>query len=90
MFCLYHFRVKIHAVTRLYLLRLSQHALSTYLFFLCLKEIVKPMFGTKSKEKSIQNRESGNAQFYAGNFKQAQMLYSVAVFAAPPPSKAYK
>ena len=53
-----------------------------------LKNIVKPDFGIKSKEKSVSNRETGNAQFYAGNFKQAQILYSVAVFTAPAPSKA--
>ena len=51
-----------------------------------LKQIVKPEFGKKSAEKSKANRERGNAQFYAGNLKQAQILYSVAVFAAPPPS----
>lgn len=52
-----------------------------------LKAIVKPNHGVKSKEKSVQNREAGNSQFYAANFKQAQILYSMAVFSAPAPSK---
>ena len=53
-----------------------------------LKTIVKPDFGLKSKEKSLSNRETGNTQFYVGNFKQASILYSVAVFTAPEPTKA--
>jgi tetratricopeptide (TPR) repeat protein len=50
-----------------------------------LDKLVKLNYGEKSKEKSVQNREAGNAQFYAGNFKQAQILYSVAAFKAPKP-----
>ena len=53
-----------------------------------LRHIVKLDYGQKSREKSVSNRETGNAQFYAGNFKQAAILYSVAVFTAPAPSKA--
>ncbi len=51
------------------------------------REIVRLDYGTKSREKSIQNREAGNAQFYVGNYKQAQILYSVAVFTAPAKSE---
>ena len=48
------------------------------------KEIVQLDYGNKkNKEQSIKNREAGNAQFYAGNYKQAQLLYSVAVITAP-------
>lgn len=52
-----------------------------------LRAIIKPNYGLKSAEKSVKNREAGNSQFYAGNFKQAQILYSMAVFTAPAPSK---
>ena len=36
----------------------------------------------KAKESEVQ-REAGNAQFYAGNYKQALILYSMAVFRSP-------
>ena len=52
-----------------------------------LKGILTLDFGIKSSEKSKNNRERGNAQFYAGNIKQAQFLYSVAVFTAPTQSE---
>ena len=45
--------------------------------------IIRPMFGDKSKSLSEEHRESGNAAFYSGNFRQAQILYSIAVFKAP-------
>jgi hypothetical protein len=43
------------------------------------------MHGDKNKAKSEENREAGNAAFYSRNFRQAQILYSMAVFTAPPP-----
>ena len=52
-----------------------------------LKGLTKLDYGLKSSEKSKKNREAGNAQFYAGNIKQAQFLYSVAVFTAPTNSE---
>ena len=52
-----------------------------------LKGLIKLDYGFKSREKSKSNREAGNAQFYAGNIKQAQFLYSVAVFTAPTNSE---
>ena len=52
-----------------------------------LRQLCKPDFGKKSKEKSIANRENGNAQFYAGSYKQALILYNIAVFTAPEFSK---
>ena len=44
------------------------------------KELLKPLYGEKNSKKSAEKREAGNAQFYAGNYKQALMLYSVAVY----------
>ena len=38
------------------------------------------------QEKSEKQRESGNAQFYVGSYKQAQILYSSAIFTAPSDS----
>ena len=36
------------------------------------QELLKPNFGEKSSEKSTSNREAGNAQFYAGSFRQVR------------------
>ena len=52
-----------------------------------LHAILRPEYGSKTRQKSAENREAGNAQFYAGNFRQAEILYSVAVFKAPSDSK---
>ena len=48
------------------------------------------MYGDKSEGKSEVNREAGNAAFYSGNFRQAQILYSIAVFTAPPPRQQHQ
>eukprot|EP00095_Tigriopus_kingsejongensis_P011484 maker-scaffold626_size122949-snap-gene-0.33 protein:Tk11484 transcript:maker-scaffold626_size122949-snap-gene-0.33-mRNA-1 annotation:"set and mynd domain-containing protein 4-like" len=42
--------------------------------------LIRPVHGDKNDTKSVENREAGNASFYAGNFRQAQILYSSAVF----------
>ena len=44
------------------------------------KDLLKPLYGEKNSKKSAEKREAGNAQFYAGNYRQALMLYSVAVY----------
>ena len=46
------------------------------------KELLKPLYGEKKSSRSAEKREAGNAQFNAGNYRQAQMMYSVAVFCA--------
>ena len=46
------------------------------------KELLKPLHGEKNNSRSAEKREAGNAQFYAGNYRQAQIMYSVAVFCA--------
>ena len=46
------------------------------------KELLKPLYGDKNNTRSAEKREAGNAQFYAGNFRQAQIMYSIAVFCA--------
>ena len=46
------------------------------------KELIKPLYGEKNATRSNEKREAGNAQFYAGNFRQAQIMYSIAVFCA--------
>ena len=37
----------------------------------------------QSRDKSEGNREGGNSSFYSGNYRQALILYSIAVFTAP-------
>ena len=37
----------------------------------------------QSRDKSEGNREAGNSSFYSGNYRQALILYSIAVFTAP-------
>ena len=37
----------------------------------------------QSLDKSEGNREGGNSSFYGGNYRQALILYSIAVFTAP-------
>jgi tetratricopeptide (TPR) repeat protein len=46
------------------------------------KELLKPIYGEKNSSGSAKKRDAGNAQFYAGNYRQAQVMYSVAVFYA--------
>ena len=46
------------------------------------KELLKPLHGEKNNSRSAEKREAGNAQFYAGNYRQAQIMYSIAVFCA--------
>ena len=46
------------------------------------KQLLKPLYGDKNGDRSAEKREAGNAQFYAGNYRQAQIMYSVAVFCA--------
>lgn len=36
-------------------------------------KIIKPLRGEKSKEKSEENREAGNASFHSKNYRQAQV-----------------
>ena len=36
-------------------------------------KIIKPFQGEKSREKSEENREAGNASFHSGNYRQAQV-----------------
>ncbi len=44
-----------------------------------------PHRGEKSGVRSQQNRTAGNEAFAAGSLRQAQILYSCAVFVAPSP-----
>ena len=37
----------------------------------------------QNRDKSEGNREAGNSSFYSGNYRQALILYSIAVFTAP-------
>ena len=46
------------------------------------KDLLNKYCGEKDNHRSAEKREAGNAQFYAGNYRQAQMMYSVAVFSA--------
>ena len=46
------------------------------------KDLITKYYGEKDNKRSGEKREAGNAQFYAGNYKQAQMMYSVAVYSA--------
>lgn len=46
------------------------------------KDLIKPLYGEKNGARSAEKREAGNAQFYAGNYRQASMMYSAAVFCA--------
>ena len=46
------------------------------------KKLLKPVYGEKNANRSAEKRDAGNAQFYAGNYRQAQIMYSVAVFSA--------
>ena len=46
------------------------------------KKCLYPIYGEKNAKRSAEKRDAGNAQFYAGNYHQAQIMYSVAVFCA--------
>ena len=46
------------------------------------KDLITKYYGEKDNKRSAEKREAGNAQFYAGNYRQAQMMYSVAVYSA--------
>ena len=45
------------------------------------KQLLIPLYGEKNDISSAKKREAGNAQFYAGNYRQAQIMYSLAVYA---------
>ena len=51
------------------------------------KKLLNPLYGEKNDKLSAEKREAGNAQFYAGNYRHAQLMYSVAVFRAKISSK---
>ena len=46
------------------------------------KELLHPLYGERNESRSAEKREAGNAQFSAGNYRQANLMYSLAVYCA--------